>query len=71
MRAQLLPVLLAPGEKATTGPGCWRDALRVPPGGTLDVFETDAGIDWLGYCGVSIGGPDPDSDDSTDRELRR
>jgi hypothetical protein len=31
----------------------------VPAGGTLDVFETDAGLDWLGYCGVGIGGRTP------------
>ena len=29
---------------------CWRDALRVPPGGTLDTFYTKAGWDWLSYC---------------------
>jgi len=37
-------------DRFNTGPGCWGDALRVPPGGTLDTFDTDAGEQWLGYC---------------------
>lgn len=37
-------------DRFNTGPGCWGDALRVPPGGTLDTFETDAGEKWLSYC---------------------
>ena len=37
-------------DRFNTGPGCWRDTLRVPPGGTLDTFDTDAGEKWLGYC---------------------
>jgi hypothetical protein len=37
-------------DRFNTGPGCWRDTLRVPPGGTLDTFDTDAGAKWLGYC---------------------
>jgi len=28
--------------------------LRVPPGGMLDTFYTDAGAEWLGYCWVGI-----------------
>ena len=32
------------------GQGCWRDRLRVPPGGDLDVFATDQGSAWLSYC---------------------
>ena len=40
-----------------TGPGCWGQALRVPPGGTLDTFYSDAGRNWLSYCGV--GGSHP------------
>jgi hypothetical protein len=40
-----------------TGPSCWRDILRVPPGGTLDVFYTDEGLKWLGYCAPLSGGP--------------
>jgi hypothetical protein len=35
---------------------CWRDPLRVPPGGTLDTFYTQAGWDWLSYCGPWYGG---------------
>jgi len=39
-------------DRFNTGPGCWGDSLRVPPGGTLDTFDTDAdaGEKWLGYC---------------------
>jgi hypothetical protein len=37
-------------DRFNTGSGCWRDTLRVPPGGTLDTFDTDAGDRWLGYC---------------------
>ena len=37
-------------DRFNTGPECWRDTLRVPPGGTLDTFDTDAGEKWLGYC---------------------
>jgi hypothetical protein len=40
-----------------TGPACWRDALRVPPGGTLDTFYSDAGTQWLSYCGAGGSGP--------------
>jgi hypothetical protein len=47
------PVL---GGGDNTGPGCWRIALRVPPGGTLDTFYSDEGWNWLGYCGVWGGG---------------
>jgi hypothetical protein len=43
-------------DRFNTGPGCWRDTLRVPPGGTLDTFDTDAGEKWLSYCS-----PDPAS----------
>jgi hypothetical protein len=43
---------LVNGGGDNTGPGCWQDALRVPPGGTLDTFYTDEGYKWLGYCGV-------------------
>ena len=46
----------APGSGDNTGPGCWRDPLRVPPGGSLDTFYTDAGWKWLGYCGPFSGG---------------
>ena len=40
-----------------TGPGCWGQALRVPPGGTLDTFYTDAGVAWLSYCAVGMAHP--------------
>jgi hypothetical protein len=43
---------------------CWRDTLRLPPGGTLDTFSTDDGARWLGYCGPGSGGdtaPDPET----------
>ena len=29
---------------------CWKDEIRVPTGGTLDTFYTDAGSKRLGYC---------------------
>jgi hypothetical protein len=35
---------------------CWRAPLRVPPGGTLDVFYTDAGLEWLGDCAPYASG---------------
>ena len=44
------------GGGDNTGPVCWRDVLRVPPGGTLDTFYTDEGYKWLGYCGVWSNG---------------
>jgi hypothetical protein len=37
-------------DRFNTGPGCWGDTLRVLPGGTLDIFDTDAGEKRLGYC---------------------
>lgn len=45
------------GGGDNTGPSCWVVPLRVPPGGVLDTFFTDAGRDWLGYCGVGAGFP--------------
>ena len=39
------------------GPSCWRDALRVPAGGQLDTFHTEAGAGWLLYCAPGSGGP--------------
>ena len=50
-------VIYGPSGSDETGPGCWRDQLRVPPGGVLDTFYTDAGSDWLLYCGPGSGGP--------------
>lgn len=38
-----------------TGPSCWRDNLRVPPGGTLDVFYGDE----MGYCAPGTGSRTP------------
>lgn len=47
----------APGDTSSqaAGESCWREELRVPPGGTLDTFYTDAGSRWLSYCYVGIG----------------
>ena len=39
-----------------TGVECWRDRVRVPPGGSLDTFHSDAGATWLAYCGAGSGG---------------
>ena len=50
-------VVRGPNGSDETGPGCWRDALRVPPGGTLDTFHTEAGTRWLSYCAPGTGGP--------------
>ena len=44
------------GGADNTGPSCWQDTLRVPPGGTLDMFYTDAGQKWLSYCAPGSGG---------------
>jgi len=41
-------------SKQFQGESCWQTELRVPPGGTLDTFYTDAGSEWLGYCWVGI-----------------
>ncbi len=49
-------VVIGPNGTDSTGPGCWRDRLRVPPGGTLDTFYTDAGLMWLLYCAPGSGG---------------
>jgi hypothetical protein len=48
---------LRAGESTSTqhqSESCWRTELRVPPGGTLDTFYTDAGSAWLSYCWVGI-----------------
>ena len=45
------------GEANSEGSSCWRDKLRVPPGGVLDTFYTDAGWDWLGYCAPGVPTP--------------
>ena len=39
-----------------TGPECWGPPLRVPPGGTLDMVDTDEGAAWLLYCAPGTGG---------------
>jgi len=49
-------VVYGPSGSDETGPGCWRDSLRVPPGGVLDTFHTDAGQYWLAYCSPGSGG---------------
>ena len=41
------------GAGDMTAVGCWGVELRVPPGGTLDTFYTNAGRDWLSYCAPS------------------
>lgn len=37
------------GDTDNTGPACWRVAIRVEPGSTLDLFEGNR----LGYCAPS------------------
>ena len=55
--ATILGIVVAgPSGSDATGPGCWIDKLWVPPGGTLDTFYTDAGLDWLLYCAPGSGG---------------
>jgi hypothetical protein len=51
-------VVYGPSGSDETGVGCWRDTLRVPAKGELDTFYTDAGANWLGYCGPGSGGYD-------------
>lgn len=41
----------APDETDSTGPSCWRDIIRVQPGGTLEVFDR---YDALSYCAPSV-----------------
>src|SRR5262245_24443857 len=48
---------LRPGEhtsKQDQSESCWLTELRMPPGGMLDTFYTDAGSRWLSYCSVGI-----------------
>jgi hypothetical protein len=47
------------GDGNSTGQSCWIQSLSVPPGGTLDVFYTDEGLRWLGYCGPFTGSKTP------------
>jgi hypothetical protein len=49
-------LVIGPDESAWTGPSCWGDTLRVPPGGTLDTFDTEAGLKWLLYCAPGTAG---------------
>ena len=49
-------VIYGPSGSDLTGQGCWRDQLRLPAGGALDTFYTDAGAQWLGYRGPGSGG---------------
>jgi hypothetical protein len=53
---QNVAVVAPNGGSDNTGPSCWRDTLRVPPGGVLDTFFSDAGASWLSYCAVWSGG---------------
>ena len=49
-------VIHSPSGSDEASVGCWRDTLRLPPGGTLDTFYIDDGARWLGYCGPGSGG---------------
>ena len=49
-------VVYGPEGSDGTGPSCWGDSLRVPSGGVLDTFYTDAGRYWLAYCSPGSGG---------------
>jgi len=58
--AQIESVTVASDQSSDeTGPSCWRDNLRVPPGGTLDIFYSDKGLESLGYCAPGIASPTP------------
>jgi len=50
-------IVYGPDGSDETGPGCWGASLRVPPGGALETFYTDAGQYWLAYCAPGSGGP--------------
>ena len=50
--------VFGPTDESRTGVECWREQvqMRIPPGGVLDIFHTDAGAKALSYCGpVSEG----------------
>ena len=53
---QNVAVIGMTGDSDNTGPSCWRDTLRVPPGGILETFYTDAGVNGLSYCAPSSSG---------------
>ena len=56
-RAQVEEILvIGPSSTDVAGMGCWRESVDVPAGGALDVFYTDDGAKWLGYCGPWIYG---------------
>lgn len=58
--AQIEMVSLAPGMSRDLTPvGCWTVLPYVPAGGTFDVFYTDEGIKWLGYCAPGISSKTP------------
>ena len=58
--AQIEGVKVASDQGADeTGPSCWITNLRVPPGGTLDIFYTGEGLKGLGYCAPSLGSTTP------------
>jgi hypothetical protein len=49
-------VIYGPSGSDETGSICWKDQIRVPAGGALDTFYTDAGAQSLTYCGPGSGG---------------
>ena len=56
-RAQVEEILvIGPSSTDVAGMGCWRDSVDVPAGGALDIFYTDDGAKWLGYCGPGTYG---------------
>jgi hypothetical protein len=49
-------------ERDITGAACWRNTIRVEPGGTLDVFQTGRdSIGPLSYCAPFAASPTPAS----------
>ena len=48
--------IVGPEGSDITGPSCWRETIRVPPGATIDLFHTDAGQQHLLYCAPTSGG---------------
>ena len=48
-------VVSTTGQSEGTGQGCWRDVIRVEPGGTLDYFEREQQS--LVYCAPAVGSP--------------
>lgn len=46
-------VVSTTGQSEATGQGCWREVIRVEPGGTLDYFERE--LQSLLYCAPGVG----------------